>query len=346
MLYLSIIVPTYNSEKYLSRTLQLILGLNKKVNCEIIVVDDGSTDGTRCLLDQYQHLSNFYVFYNQHSGVSNSRNFGIKKANGDYLTFIDSDDLINIKAFEKMVNQTSMADNPDIVACSKSVRKENNNRIVNSEVEKNKLLLSNLYISNDEFNGEEYISGPVSKFYKKSLLYDNNISFPIEVDNGEDLLFNCKAILCSKKILLIKDEAYYYRQNSDSLMNKRDLKMKSKNEFLLHEIKNYLKKSSLPDEKLYFEYWAIRLELTNIIRLYCYDSHQYFLEFKTAVRRIRKIMKNKRVSKIVYVNLSRRQIQVIQFLCFTPSMVSIYLVRIICQIMQSSKRHNKTLRSI
>ena len=194
--------------------------------------------------------------------------------------------------------------------------------------------------------GEEYISGPVSKLYNKSLLYKNDILFPIGIDNGEDLIFNCRAILCSGRILLVKGEAYYYQQNINSLMHRRDSKMKRKNELFLQEIGKYLKASTLTDKNLYFEYWTIRLELTNIIRLYCYDSHQYFTEFKEAVRKIRKLMKNTQISEIVHTNLSKRQIQIIRLLCYAPITVSIYLVSIICRVMQNGKVHKKTLQPI
>lgn len=342
---LSVIVPTYNSEKYLRQTISSILTLKEMVNCEVIVVDDGSTDGTKKILVQYSEDVNFKVFTIDHAGVSVARNFGLAQATGNYVTFVDSDDLIDSKVYQALMASAQHANEPDIVTCSGSVTAENDQRLICSEQDKNKLLLSNLYISSDEFTAEEYLSGPVSKLYKRSFLTCHQILFPVGVDNGEDLVFNCYAIIHSHQILVVHNSAYFYRHNMTSLMCQTDLEMRDKNEHLLVEIKQVLLQSTLLKKSDYLAYWSVRVALTNIVRLYWRNPKRYLADFQAAVLSLRVNLKHAAVGKLSRGNLSRRQLLMIAVLRRVPTSVSIKLVRIVCRLKHMQKIR-KQLRPI
>src|SRR5699024_5259319 len=94
---LSIVLPVYNVENYLEECLEsLIKQTENKVNFEIIAIDDGSTDNSYNILKSYRkYLPNMKIYTQENSGLSFTRNKGIKLSKGDYIYFLDSDDLIN-----------------------------------------------------------------------------------------------------------------------------------------------------------------------------------------------------------------------------------------------------------
>ena len=92
---LSIIIPVFNAEKYIEKCLKSIITnvAETEIEVELIIVNDGSTDGTSELLQRIEY-KNMKIFHNQNHGVSYSRNFGIEQATGDYIMFVDSDDIL------------------------------------------------------------------------------------------------------------------------------------------------------------------------------------------------------------------------------------------------------------
>ena len=104
MIKISIIMPVYNKEKYLKNTIDSILKQEYK-NFELIIVDDGSTDKSKYICDEYASKdSRIKVYHIKNEGVSNARNIGLKYATGDYIQFIDADDTINTNTFSKYID--------------------------------------------------------------------------------------------------------------------------------------------------------------------------------------------------------------------------------------------------
>ena len=103
---LSIIVPVYNLEYYISATLDSLLSIQFSDDYEIIVINDGSTDGSESVIRDYQQTHSQIVLYTiKNQGVSNARNFGISKTKGEYITFVDGDDTVEPDFFEKAVRE-------------------------------------------------------------------------------------------------------------------------------------------------------------------------------------------------------------------------------------------------
>ena len=100
---ISIIIPAYNAEKYLQETLESIFAQDYP-SVEIIVVDDGSTDSTSNIVESYSHDSRVQYIYKLNSGTAKSRNVGIKRASGDFLMFVDADDLLVPTAISQLMS--------------------------------------------------------------------------------------------------------------------------------------------------------------------------------------------------------------------------------------------------
>lgn len=100
---LSIIIPVYNVKKYLRRCIDSVLNQTYK-NIEIILVDDGSTDGSGDICEEYKlNYNNIYVIHLANGGVSRARNIGIDKACGDWITFVDADDYVAYNMYEVLI---------------------------------------------------------------------------------------------------------------------------------------------------------------------------------------------------------------------------------------------------
>ena len=131
----SFIVPVYNVEPYLKKCIESLLD-QKDVALEIILVDDGSTDGSGHICDEYAREYDFvHVFHQLNEGLSSARNTGILHATGDYILFVDSDDEIEKDSLRRIQNEILRAECPDIVflECKKVFYNEKNRVIKKSQ---------------------------------------------------------------------------------------------------------------------------------------------------------------------------------------------------------------------
>lgn len=213
----SIIVPVYNVEKYLCQCLESLVH-QTLTDIEIICIDDGSTDNSLGILNKYAQLdSRIKVFSQKNQGVSSARNLGLEKVNGEYITFVDSDDWIELNACEILYN-TAQERNTDILLCSYY------NYFKNSISQDTRLLDFYSIIKDSCTNFEDsYKSlfttpmGILCKFYKKDLIQENKIKFPLDIKCGEDRVFYINNCICAKRISSINIPLYYYRHTNNSL---------------------------------------------------------------------------------------------------------------------------------
>lgn len=201
-MYLSIIIPVYNSEKYIKRCIDSILSPTK-FNYEIIIVDDGSTDATSELLASYSSLPNVKIFSQINAGVSSARNLGLKHAQGDYIMFVDSDDFL-AKGWSDIVR-------------SALVKYRNADLIVFSDKEGNDATFE---ITAEQVCGFSQCrvnaSALWSKLYRRQIISKHNLKFNTNIINGEDLLFNLNYNSYCNKISCYDTGLYSYNINSSS----------------------------------------------------------------------------------------------------------------------------------
>lgn len=208
---ISVIVPVYNTEKYLEQCIDSIINQSYK-NLEIILVDDGATDNSPQICDSYATRDErIKVIHKKNEGVSVARNTGIKMATGDYLAFVDSDDMLNSVTYEKLMNN-ALQNNADISICDFSdyVTDVDNAKCVVDEVYSfdSHLALKHLYIDKDfcfvSFCG---------KLFPKS--YFDGIIIP-SVTCGEDNYILYKLLYKAKNVVFDKSRLYIRRIREDS----------------------------------------------------------------------------------------------------------------------------------
>ncbi|MGN1298843.1 MAG: glycosyltransferase [Candidatus Scatovivens sp.] len=225
-LKISIVVPIYNNEKVLESCLNSIVSQTYK-NLEIILVNDGSTDNSKCICEDFKSKDNRIILINkENGGLSSARNAGIDIATGKYISFIDSDDYIINDFYEYLISILEKNNFPDIVQASFSrinVEKikytneilENENRILEEKVQ----TLSNIEALEKLYGPslEEYVDFVVvwNKLYKMNLF--DNIRFPIGRLH-EDEYTTYKLLYNSKKIIKSNKKIYGYIQTSNSIM--------------------------------------------------------------------------------------------------------------------------------
>lgn len=211
----SVIVPVYNTEKYLKNCIDSLLKQNFE-DYEIIVINDLSPGNAEEIINSYNDKKIVYIKNKTNKGIGYNRNLGIKKAKGEYVCFIDSDDYVKEDFISKMYNY-SKENNLDLCVCD----------YVNVDEEGNKLKefnLSDFCITNYEENNKilcEINLAPWNKLYKKDMLVKNKIEFS-ETLKYEDLSFVALSIKNSKKIGKINEQLNYYTIHKNSETTTRD----------------------------------------------------------------------------------------------------------------------------
>lgn len=263
----SVIIPVYNIEKYISKCIETVANQTYK-NCEIILVDDGSTDNSGEICDKYtQKYSNIKCYHKKNGGASSARNLGIEKSNGEYVIFVDGDDYISSEdMLEKLVPYLKY----DVVQYKMIYFYEKKNKSV---------LLNDLEIYHDEnimeqlknktINGELSIS-PCDKAVRKSVLIDNNLFFDEKLIS-EDIDWSLKLYLCASSMYTINLDFYVYRQQREgSTTNKCTSKSIKSLFYVINKWVNYNYDNG-NTKNIYYNYIAYQyvLLLTVINRKNC-----------------------------------------------------------------------------
>ena len=208
---ISIIVPIYNAEKYLNKCIDSLVNQTKK-ELEFILVNDGSTDSTEEIIKSYKD-NRIKYFKNKNQGIGKTRNFGIDKATGKYLMFLDSDDYLDEQACEKLYNKATK-ENSDLVVFD-FYRVEDNLKKVTIKDFKPTSLKDNPSVLLD------INLGPSNKLFKRELIDKNNTRF-IENLKYEDTPFITEIIKNAKKITKLNEYLHYYVIHSNSQTTVRD----------------------------------------------------------------------------------------------------------------------------
>lgn len=207
----SVIVPIYNSDKYLDKCIRSIIA-QTYTNLEIILINDGSTDKSLQICNSYRYDSRIHIVNNTNQGVSKARNTGLMIANGDYIGFVDADDIIHPQMYEILVNMLEK-ENAMISAIEVSTV-ENEKKIVCSEIDQpkwivydNKFVIENLLLG--KINVAVY-----SKLFRREILY--NIQFPNEKRYNEDKFFVFLSLLKNGKYVQCNEKLYFYCKRDQS----------------------------------------------------------------------------------------------------------------------------------
>lgn len=209
---ISIIVPIYNAENYLDKCIESLLNQTKK-EIEIILINDGSTDNSEKIIKSYKDKRIKY-FKNENQGIGKTRNFGIEKAKGKYLMFVDSDDYID-KNMAKLMFDKAFSNSLDMVVCDYY-------KVINNENIEEKLpSFKPTTLKNSPNLLYDINLSPWNKIYKTSLVKDNNIRF-VEDLKYEDAPFVIETLDKANKIGKVNKCLNYYVIHGNSETTVRD----------------------------------------------------------------------------------------------------------------------------
>ena len=231
---ISVIINAYNSEKTIEKCINSILN-NAYEDYEIIVVNDGSTDKTEEIVELF--ASNKIRYYSKkNTGIADSRNFGIEKAKGEYITFVDSDDYVSNKYFEGLSKYLN--EGIDIIKRKATIVKENKEEKIQGPV-------FDKCTGEEAFNklcfNDKYIETLWSYIIKKNLIEENNFRFTPNYFH-EDFELLLLIIIKAKTMVSLDDYVYYYMQTENSIMRENNLeKTIKKSKDVLYHYDNILK---------------------------------------------------------------------------------------------------------
>jgi len=242
---ISIIVPIWNTEKYLRRCLTSLVNQTKK-NIEIICVNDGSSDDSLNIIKEFAAKDSRIKLINQkNKGVAVARNVGLKNADGTYIMWCDSDDEYSLNMCEKMFD-TIEKEKVDMVICAINVINNNlDDKLIGDIEEYVRLKFKGRQTVDRNIIVNTDVSLP-SKIMKKSLIDKYDMRFPDGL-HFEDAYFFDQYFTASKKVYYIGDKLYNYHRNNNSIMSRSFKKTSISLDYIkiIPETYKYLKKNKL-----------------------------------------------------------------------------------------------------
>lgn len=214
---ISVIIPVYNTEKYIGRCLDSILN-NTYKNLEVICVNDGSKDRSLEILNEYAEKDNrVKVIDKENGGVSAARNTALDAATGDFISFVDSDDWIHNQFFEILMYYQAK-ENASVVACESY---DTDEYVEDKKIEVGALNTQRIQGEIAISNGSRVKSRIWGRIYKKEMIGD--VRFAVGIQFGEDRIFNCCVLGdADARIVVVKEPIYYYFSREDSLIHVLD----------------------------------------------------------------------------------------------------------------------------
>ena len=247
---ISVIIPIFNSQNFIEESLNSLINQTFK-NFEIICVNDGSTDKTFDILKKFEQKDERIYIINQNNlGAGIARNIGMKKSKGEYLIFLDSDDIFKENMLEELYKKIKGNDLEIVICNSKNFYTLNNKKIFYEKKYdfSDEILMiinktfSSLDIKNNFF--ELFVWWPWDKIFKKNFIENLGIEFQ-NLKTTNDLFFICSLVISSNKILFLDKVFIHHRVNlSTSLENLREYSWDNFY-YALKKLKNFIKTKNL-----------------------------------------------------------------------------------------------------
>lgn len=210
---ISVIIPCYNAESTLEKCLNSVLNQDYE-NFEVIIINDGSTDSTSKIIEDFKiKNTRISAYYQSNSGVSKARNFGISKSKGDYICFVDSDDWVERNYCSTLFNSLQSKDAD--ISMVEAVYEDSNGKVVFDKKVFNEFTFTKERALELLLEDKELQSHPWGKLYKKELF--QNISFPENLQAFEDYYTIFKVFNNTIKVARSNDKLYHYIQFDNSL---------------------------------------------------------------------------------------------------------------------------------
>ena len=256
---LSIIVPVYGVEKYIDKCLNSLVKQSLK-EIEIIVVNDGTKDNSQKIIDKYvkKYPDKIKSYIKENGGQGSARNYGLEKANGEYIGYVDSDDFVEKDMYKKLYNKAK-ENNYDIVVCGNyNVSEDYQNKNIDT------------FINNYNTDLENIFFGKMAvwnKIYKRDILIKNKLEFKEKVWY-EDLAFTLKAIMNSNSFAFIDEPLYDYLIREGSTMNNSNVQRNLEILDAFNDILSYIQHNKKEEYFSKIEFLAIdHIYISAIVRV-------------------------------------------------------------------------------
>lgn len=229
---ISVILPVYNAEKYLRYTLDSVLG-GSFSDFEIVAVNDGSQDSSLAILEEYRERdARVKVIDKPNTGVSDTRNVAIAAAEGDYIAFLDADDIYSPEYLERMYSAAE-ACGADVTVCSYVTFRGDAPTFPTSENAEAKPTTIR------ELLDTGLMTSMCVKLVRKSVIADNGIAFDKDLAFGEDLFFSWRACISAGKTVRLDDKLYGYRMSTEGATAKYHDRLYHKYKAAFESLKEY-----------------------------------------------------------------------------------------------------------
>ena len=301
----SVIVPIYNKEKYLVESIESLREQTLS-NIELVLVNDGSTDGSLTICERYAEIDpRIQVVSQANGGVSSARNLGLDVARGDYLGFVDPDDWVESKMYEKMYD-TVRRTQTDICMCNYVMEFPDKSVPVQLKIDSEKLnkngilteIVANMLAGPSLNSGSQVIGGSVCRLLiRKDIVDKNRIRFPIGIPLAEDLLFTIQVLLRSDKLSIEEGQYYHYMIRSGSAVRtyRQELQRIS---WEVHDSLHHILEKE--DVLRYFEARMDRRYVDMVIRLIVNEVHADNTKSVTdKIRSIREYCRDNKLKEIL-----------------------------------------------
>lgn len=256
---LSIIVPVYGVEKYIDKCLNSLVKQSLK-EIEVIVVNDGTKDNSQKIIDKYvkKYPDKIKSYIKENGGQGSARNYGLKKATGEYIGYVDSDDFVEKDMYKKLYNKAK-ENNYDIVVCGNyNVSEDYQNKNIDT------------FINNYNTDLEKIFFGKMAvwnKIYKRDILIKNKLEFKEKVWY-EDLAFTLKAIMNSNTFAFIDEPLYDYLIREGSTMNNSNVQRNLEILDAFNDILSYIQHNKKEEYFSKIEFLAIdHIYISAIVRV-------------------------------------------------------------------------------
>ena len=310
---ITVAIPIYNEEKNLEACINSVIN-QSFTDIQVLLVDDGSTDSSAELCRAFaKREPRIEVYHLENRGVSKARNYAITKAEGSYICFVDADDLIDKNMLEELYSCIK-SHNADLSICGHQRVQMNNGktRIVTHKCPEFNGPIKEFLTEIEAFLFAESVQGPCGKLYRMSLIKDNMIQFPHELDFGEDTVFVYRYLSFCKRVVSINKCLYCYMKRDNTTLSTLFREDKYQRYLYLYDLLEELLSSfQIPQRSNIIERWICLSAVDCVRELY---DHRYGL----APGRRRSIMRNILLDDQVARCLSRQRTGTLHFrlICF------------------------------
>ncbi|WP_455659338.1 glycosyltransferase family 2 protein [Phocaeicola faecalis] len=233
---ISVIIPVYNAEKYLSRCLDSLL-VQTLTNFEILIINDGSSDGSAALCDKYaSNDSRIRVFHNTNQGVSKSRQFAIEQSTGEFTIHVDSDDWVEPNMLEELYNKIK-GSNADMVICDFFVE-----TMKGSQYSKQNIIQSNSKSVLQSLLTNKLMGNVWNKLIRRDCYEKYNVKFPSQLNYCEDYLVCVQLLIHNDLKVVYHPKAFYHYDkvvNGESITRKYTRKTYEQRALFIKMLKEY-----------------------------------------------------------------------------------------------------------